>query len=223
MKLIYTALFALASTAVNACYSSLCEGGTVLRVVPCTKECMGRPCHLYECPDRPYTYICGKDKTNCDEICAEENVAILRDDGMMMSTEKGLTIGQTFLHTNFALTRRTQTRQSPPNPEKMVHNIRTKDEFQDALKKYPIVVVDFYSTHSAESKHIAATFAHAYELDKFKDFRFVKVDIDDMKGLAEELGVSQPATFHMYKNGEKINDLQSEHKEDLIQFLETGL
>ncbi|EWG51795.1 hypothetical protein H9Q69_004550 [Fusarium xylarioides] len=105
----------------------------------------------------------------------------------------------------------------------MVHNIRTKDEFQDALKKYPIVVVDFYSTHSAESKHIAATFAHAYELDKFKDFRFVKVDIDELKGLAEEVGVSQPATFHMYKNGEKINDLQSEHKEDLIQFLETGL
>ncbi|KAF5633765.1 thioredoxin [Fusarium sp. NRRL 25303] len=101
--------------------------------------------------------------------------------------------------------------------------IISKDEFQDALKKYPIVVVDFYSTHSAESKHIAATFAHAYELDKFKDFRFVKVDIDDLKGLAEELGVSQPATFHMYKNGEKINDLQSEHKEDLIQFLETGL
>lgn len=63
----------------------------------------------------------------------------------------------------------------------------------------------------------------AYELDKFKDFRFVKVDIDDLKGLAEEVGVSQPATFHMYKNGEKINDLQSEHKEDLIQFLETGL
>ncbi|RBR21159.1 hypothetical protein FVER53590_10677 [Fusarium verticillioides] len=110
-----------------------------------------------------------------------------------------------------------------PNSEKMVHNIRTKDEFQDALKKYPIVVVDFYSTHSAESKHIAATFAHAYELDKFKDFRFVKVDIDELKGLAEEVGVSQPATFHMYKNGEKINDLQSEHKEDLIQFLETGL
>ncbi|EXL97718.1 hypothetical protein ACKRZS_005670 [Fusarium odoratissimum] len=105
----------------------------------------------------------------------------------------------------------------------MVHNIRTKDEFQDALKKYPIVVVDFYSTHSAESKHIAATFAHAYELDKFKDFRFVKIDIDDLKGLAEEVGVTQPATFHMYKNGEKINDLQSEHKEDLIQFLETGL
>ena len=63
----------------------------------------------------------------------------------------------------------------------------------------------------------------AYELDKFKDFRFVKVDIDDLKGLAEEVGVTQPATFHMYKNGEKINDLQSEHKEDLIQFLETGL
>ncbi|KAG7426048.1 Thioredoxin-1 [Fusarium oxysporum f. sp. raphani] len=110
-----------------------------------------------------------------------------------------------------------------PQFRKMVHNIRTKDEFQDALKKYPIVVVDFYSTHSAESKHIAATFAHAYELDKFKDFRFVKVDIDDLKGLAEEVGVTQPATFHMYKNGEKINDLQSEHKEDLIQFLETGL
>ncbi|SCO76477.1 uncharacterized protein FRV6_00689 [Fusarium oxysporum] len=51
MKLIYTALFALAATAVNACDSTLCEGATVLRVVPF-----------------PYTYICGKDKTKCDEI-----------------------------------------------------------------------------------------------------------------------------------------------------------
>ncbi|KAG4271129.1 hypothetical protein FPRO04_14705, partial [Fusarium proliferatum] len=74
----------------------------------------------------------------------------------------------------------------------MVHNIRTKDEFQDALQKYPIVVVDFYSTHSTESKHIAATFAHACELDKFKDFRFVKVDIDALKGLAGALGVLEP-------------------------------
>ncbi|KAL6917100.1 hypothetical protein FSHL1_008246 [Fusarium sambucinum] len=107
----------------------------------------------------------------------------------------------------------------------MVHNIRTKDEFKDTLKNYSVVVVDFYSTHAAESKNIAPTFAHtsANELDKFKDIRFLKVDIDDLKGLAEELGVSKPATFQMYKNGEKINDLQSDQKEDLIQFLETGL
>ncbi|KAG4262875.1 hypothetical protein FPRO04_14706 [Fusarium proliferatum] len=68
MKVAYTALFTLAATAVNACDSTLCEGATVLRVVPCTKECMGRPCHLYDCPDSLYTYICGKDKTKCDEI-----------------------------------------------------------------------------------------------------------------------------------------------------------
>ncbi|KAI6373007.1 hypothetical protein MCOR25_003539 [Pyricularia grisea] len=105
----------------------------------------------------------------------------------------------------------------------MVHNIRTKDEFQDALKKYPTVVVDFYSTDSDESKQIAPTFAHANELDKFKDFRFVKVDIDDMKSLVEEVGVSKPATFHMYKNGQKINELQSNQQDDLIKFLENGL
>ncbi|CEF77864.1 unnamed protein product [Fusarium graminearum] len=110
-----------------------------------------------------------------------------------------------------------------PDSDKMVHNIRTKDEFQDALKNYSVVVVDFYSTHAAESKNIAPTFAHANELDKFKDFRFLKIDIDDLKGLAEELGVSKPASFQMYKNGEKINDLQSDQTEDLIQFLETGL
>ena len=63
----------------------------------------------------------------------------------------------------------------------------------------------------------------ANELDRFKDFRFCKVDIEDLKGLAEEVGVSQPATFHMYKNGEKINTLQSAETEDLMQFLETGL
>ncbi|KAH6963078.1 hypothetical protein HG530_006817 [Fusarium avenaceum] len=105
----------------------------------------------------------------------------------------------------------------------MVHNIQTKQDFQDALKQYPVVVVDFYSTHSAESKHIAATFAHANELDKYKDFRFLKVDIDDLEDLANELGISKPASFQMYKNGQKINDLQSDQTEDLMQFLETGL
>ncbi|KAM0250770.1 hypothetical protein ACHAP5_001987 [Fusarium lateritium] len=105
----------------------------------------------------------------------------------------------------------------------MVHNIQTKDEFQDALKQYQVVVVDFYSTDSAESKHIAPTFAHANELDKYKDVRFLKVDIDDLKDLASELGVSKPATFQMYKNGQKINDLQSDQTEDLMQFLETAL
>ncbi|TLS30948.1 hypothetical protein PpBr36_02253 [Pyricularia pennisetigena] len=105
----------------------------------------------------------------------------------------------------------------------MVHNILSQDEFQDALKKYPTVVVDFYSTNSDESKKIAPTFAHANELDKFKDFRFVKVDIDDLKALAEEVGVSKPATFHLYKNGQKTNELQSYRQDDLIKFLETGL
>ncbi|KAF4446977.1 hypothetical protein F53441_9448 [Fusarium austroafricanum] len=170
MKFAYTALLAFSVTAVNACDKALYHA--ISTSVPTA--------HTLQ-------YICGKDKTKCDEICAD-------------SPDK-----------------------SPPNSDKMVHNIRTKDEFYDALSKYPVVVVDFYSTHSAESKHIAATFAHAYELDKFKDFRFVKVDIDDLKGLAEELGVSQPASFQMYKNGEKVNDLHSDQTEDLMMFLETGL
>ncbi|KAF4977883.1 hypothetical protein FZEAL_5657 [Fusarium zealandicum] len=105
----------------------------------------------------------------------------------------------------------------------MVHNIRSKDEFQDALSQYPVVAVDFYSTHSAESKHIAATFAHCYELDKFKDFRFVKVDIDDLKDLVEELGVSKPATFHLYRSGNKVGEVQSDQQEDLIRLLESIL
>lgn len=76
--------------------------------------------------------------------------------------------------------------------------------------------------------HAGSSFAHfmadsANELDKFKDFRFVKVDIDDLKAVAEEVGVSKPATFHMYKNGQKTNDLQSNQQDDLIKFLETGL
>ncbi|KAF5551305.1 hypothetical protein FMEXI_3423 [Fusarium mexicanum] len=219
----------------EAPFGELKEGGAVLRIRGCAIELDWR----YTRPKKPkekfgtggsdirylnsgHTYVDAKVKHFLDvqELATDWTriTLLLIDPGWHSNAE-----GQTNPHTNFALTRRDQTRQLPPNPEKMVHNIRTKDEFQDALKKYPIVVVDFYSTHSAESKHIAATFAHAYELDKFKDFRFVKVDIDDLKGLAEEVGVSQPATFHMYKNGEKINDLQSEHKEDLIQFLETGL
>lgn len=62
-----------------------------------------------------------------------------------------------------------------------------------------------------------------YELDKFKDFRFLKVDIQQLKEASEELGVIKPATFQLYKNGEKVGQVQTDKVEELIEFLESGL
>ncbi|KAF5018393.1 hypothetical protein F66182_9622 [Fusarium sp. NRRL 66182] len=105
----------------------------------------------------------------------------------------------------------------------MVHNVFSEDQFQETLKNYQTVVVDFYSTKSDKSKKVAAHFAHLYELDKFKDFRFVKVDIDDLHDLAQELGVKEPATFHFYRNGEQTGSLNTEELEELVDWLEKGL
>ncbi|KAK7430737.1 hypothetical protein QQZ08_002781 [Neonectria magnoliae] len=69
MKFIHAALVALTATAANAaCDSTLCNGAIPLRTIQC-EDCMTGPCTLYDCPDNSiFNYICGQDKTKCQEI-----------------------------------------------------------------------------------------------------------------------------------------------------------
>ncbi|RSL39937.1 hypothetical protein CEP53_013706 [Fusarium sp. AF-6] len=105
----------------------------------------------------------------------------------------------------------------------MVHNIRTKGDFKEALETYDIVVVDFFATWCEPCKAIAPVYAHCHELEKFKDFRFLKINVDELSDLCEELKVTSMPTFQLYKKGEKISELQGADREGLIKLLEKGL
>ncbi|KAF4460887.1 thioredoxin domain-containing [Fusarium albosuccineum] len=105
----------------------------------------------------------------------------------------------------------------------MVHNVRTTEEFKGALKEYDIVAVDFFATWCEPCKAIAPFFAHCYELDKFKNFRFVKVNVDELTELCEELQVRSMPTFQLYRRGEKVGEVQGTDRAELTELLEEGL
>ncbi|GJN75488.1 thioredoxin domain-containing protein [Purpureocillium lilacinum] len=103
-----------------------------------------------------------------------------------------------------------------------VHNVRSTDEFKQTLKDNDVVVVDFFATWCAPCKAIAPVFAHSSELDKFQNIKFVKVDVDELSDLTQELGIRAMPTFHLYKNGEKVKDLQGADQKGLIELFEIG-
>jgi len=41
----------------------------------------------------------------------------------------------------------------------------------------------------------------------FTDMLFVKVDVDECEDVAAECGISAMPTFHVYKNGEKVDEM----------------
>lgn len=51
----------------------------------------------------------------------------------------------------------------------------------------------------------------------------MKVDINELKELSQELGVTKPATFQLYKDGTKTGQAQTDEIDALVSFLESGL
>lgn len=50
---------------------------------------------------------------------------------------------------------------------------------------------------------------------EYPDIEFVKVDVDDANDVAAFCNISAMPTFHFYKNGIKIDDLQGADKTKL--------
>ncbi|RYC60200.1 hypothetical protein CHU98_g5997 [Xylaria longipes] len=83
-----------------------------------------------------------------------------------------------------------------------VHNIETKAAFDEAVKKYPVVIVDAFATWCGPCKAIAPIVAKMSEEERFKDFYFVKIDVDHLPDLSQELGITAMPTFIAFKDGE---------------------
>ncbi|KAI0193400.1 thioredoxin-like protein [Xylaria flabelliformis] len=87
-------------------------------------------------------------------------------------------------------------------PNMTVHNIETKAAFDEAVKKYPVVIVDAFATWCGPCKAIAPIVAKMSEEDRFKDFHFVKIDVDHLPDLSQELGITAMPTFIAFKDGD---------------------
>ncbi|KAI0193147.1 thioredoxin-like protein [Astrocystis sublimbata] len=105
-------------------------------------------------------------------------------------------------------------------PNMVVHNIETKAAFDEAVKKYPIVLVDAFATWCGPCKAIAPVLLKLSDSDKFKDtVYFVKIDVDHLPDLSQELGITAMPTFIAFKDGEpagKVTGAKPQEVENLI-------
>ncbi|KAI1131310.1 thioredoxin-like protein [Nemania abortiva] len=87
-------------------------------------------------------------------------------------------------------------------PKMVVHNIESKAAFEEAVKTHKVVIVDAFATWCGPCKAIAPLVAKLSNEDQFKDFYFVKIDVDDLPELSQELGITAMPTFVAFKDGE---------------------
>ncbi|KAI0442578.1 thioredoxin-like protein [Xylaria telfairii] len=101
---------------------------------------------------------------------------------------------------NHRLSALRQFSSTPPNMT--VHTIESKAAFDEAVKKNAVVIVDAFAEWCGPCKAIAPIIAKMSDEDRFKDVYFVKVDVDKLPDLSQELSITAMPTFIAFKDGE---------------------
>eukprot|EP01065_Artemidia_motanka_P016478 TRINITY_DN20148_c0_g1_i1.p1 TRINITY_DN20148_c0_g1~~TRINITY_DN20148_c0_g1_i1.p1 ORF type:complete len:147 (+),score=7.47 TRINITY_DN20148_c0_g1_i1:28-468(+) len=86
-----------------------------------------------------------------------------------------------------------------------VHNLGSKPEFQTAIKDNNIVVLDCFATWCGPCKVIAPQVVKFSE--EFPNIHFVKIDVDEVPDVAQELGIRAMPTFVIFKGEEKVAEV----------------
>ncbi|KAF4631922.1 hypothetical protein G7Y89_g6205 [Cudoniella acicularis] len=83
----------------------------------------------------------------------------------------------------------------------VVHNVASKAEFEAAIKDNKIVILDAFAVWCGPCKVIAPTLVK-YS-DEFPNAHFIKIDVDEVPDVAEELGITAMPTFLIFKDGKQ--------------------
>ncbi|KFY00093.1 hypothetical protein V495_00684 [Pseudogymnoascus sp. VKM F-4514 (FW-929)] len=87
----------------------------------------------------------------------------------------------------------------------VVHNVKSKAEFQAAIKEHDTVVLDAFAEWCGPCKAISPKLVE-YS-NQFPNAHFIKVDVDDVPDVAQELGIRAMPTFIFFKKGEKAGEV----------------
>ncbi|KAK1543632.1 thioredoxin [Colletotrichum paranaense] len=99
----------------------------------------------------------------------------------------------------------------------VVHNVRTAEEWKETLKEHNVVVLDCFATWCGPCKAIAPLVVkyvlniynghkHSENAD-FKGIRFVKIDVDEVPDVSQELGIRAMPTFMIFNTQEKTQEI----------------
>lgn len=102
----------------------------------------------------------------------------------------------------------------------MVVQVKSKEEFSEALKHDGLVVVDFFATWCGPCKMIAPL------LDKFSaeysQAKFIKVDVDELGELAQEYEISSMPTVVFFKKGSVVTKVVGANPSMLKQVISSN-
>ncbi|CZT42316.1 related to thioredoxin [Rhynchosporium secalis] len=102
-----------------------------------------------------------------------------------------------------------------------VHNVANKAQFTAALKDHEIVIVDCFATWCGPCKVIAPQVVK-YS-DEYTGAHFIKLDVDEVPDVAQELGVRAMPTFLIFKNGEKTHEVVGANPKALMTAIHKAL
>jgi len=95
-----------------------------------------------------------------------------------------------------------------------VHNLANKVEFEAAIKDNKVVVLDAFATWCGPCKVIAPQVSKFS--DEYPSAHFVKLDVDEVPDVAQELGIRAMPTFLIFKDGEKVSEIVGANPKSLL-------
>jgi len=101
-----------------------------------------------------------------------------------------------------------------------VHNVSSKVEFESALTN-DVVVLDAFATWCGPCKVIAPTVVKFSE--EFPGAHFIKVDVDEVPDVAQELNIRAMPTFIVFKGGNKVAEVVGANPAALKAAIEKAL
>jgi len=97
-------------------------------------------------------------------------------------------------------------------------HVEDESHFEELLGTHPVVLVDYYADWCGPCKMLEPT---VEEIADETDAAVLKVDIDELQGLASSKGVRSVPTLEFYSDGESVDRVIGvQEKDDLLDALD---
>lgn len=103
----------------------------------------------------------------------------------------------------------------------VVHEVKNKANFDEALAGEGLVVLDCYATWCGPCKIISPMVDQFSE--SYSGASFYKLDVDNVADVAQELGVRAMPTFMLFKGGAKLKEVVGANPTALKVAIESNL